>query len=147
MFEAARNSVRWGWVKSEWDAGNYLKSIVVFGDSLPNLTYPGGPGEMDRLFDQYKFWKFTGPMAGVTWWRELWHFIGGFSVTLPFFYFQSFCFWMPLIIMTWHSVIEFLWDAKRAPDLKNFIDVWFWVLGSASVTVLSFFLFGPANYK
>jgi hypothetical protein len=141
------SSARWENVKSLWNAGQKWQAIVFLNVSISNITYPGGGDEMDRLFDQYKYWKFTGPMAGVTWWREVWHFLGGLAITLPFLYFYSVCFWVPLAIMVWKSAAEFYSDGGGSPDLKNFVDVLFWVLGSASVTIVSFLLFGPATYK
>jgi hypothetical protein len=147
LFEAIKNSTRLSWVKTEWKNGNHWKAISVFNNSLPNLTYPLGPEVMDQLFDQYGYWKFTGPMAGVTWWREVWHFIGGLCITLPFIFWPTLSFAVSVIIAMGKAASEFYLDARGSPDLKNFADWLFWILGSATVTICSFLIFGTDTYK
>jgi hypothetical protein len=140
-------SPRWQWIKQLWADGKKVEAIGYFNNSIPNLTYPGGPKVMDDLFAQYGYWKFSGPMAGVTWWREVWHFVGGAALTLPFLFTPTLSFCVSVIIAIWKAAAEFYGDAQGSPDLKNFVDWLFWILGTATITVCAFLLFGPTTYK
>lgn len=135
-----------------WDSGEKWAAIAHFNNRLPEifLHYVWN----NRFWEDGQYvlvkehgWQFTGPNAIPTWTREPFHALGGFAMTLPFLYWPAVCFIVTFLIACWKAYAEFVGDAQWKPDLKNFIDWLFWILGSASVTIAAFLLFGGYPYK
>jgi len=119
---------RWGWIKTEWSAGNYSKAASLLLNGLPNMTYPG-------VYDET---QDHNPLSPIFWWRELFHFAGGFIIGLSLL-------WMCPVL----SVLcvagpafykEFFMDAKEQPegkwDFKNVVDASAWTLGCLVLNLL-----------
>lgn len=138
-------SQTWKEIKDEWNGGNKQLAILHFFRRLPQMTYPGGDIEYYRVIDSVGF-RFTGKDSGPTWWREIFHFLGGVLLTLPFIAYPSACFIASFVVVALSFVNEFFGDAKTKIDLKNFVDWGVWTSGTFFVSFLSSLLFGPETY-
>lgn len=138
-------------IKDRWNQGKYWEAIVKLNDRLPQISLEFFWGskyseaQTELLFAQYG-WRFFGGNSVPTWWREVWHFLGGFFMTVPFLYWPTVCFAISVAIALWKAGAEFYGDADGAPDLKNFVDWLFWIAGTGTLTVISFLLFGKYPY-
>lgn len=77
----------------------------------------------------------------------MFHWLGGFGITILFFAWPPVCFLASICIAIWKAWGEFVLDAQGQPDLKNVVDWSFWLLGTLSATIPSFLLFGTYPYK
>lgn len=121
---------------------------------------------MDLRFQKYGFWDFTGPMASVTWWREVCHFIGGIILTLTLagtfkvisigvseltpklraLQIGEASFLATFAVSNLFCYLEFLRENEgKARDLKNVVDWLAWTLGSAAVTLIIMATLGPSH--
>jgi hypothetical protein len=140
------------YIEQIWNSGEKLAAIAHFNNRLPEIVlhYLWN----DRFYEdgqvvllQQNGWQFTGPNAIPTWFREPFHWLGGFAMTLPFIYWPTLCFVASIAIAIWKAAAEYYGDAQGKPDLKNVVDWLFWIMGTVSVTIPSFLLFGTYPYK
>lgn len=142
----------WAFIRSNWQAGNYWIAIEKLNNRSPQLVLHCIANETyyeDRqeVLFQENGWQFTGPNAIPTWFREPFHFLAGFAITMIFFAWPPVCFIASICIAIWKAWGEFVGDAQGQPDLKNVVDWSFWLMGTLSATIPSFLLFGTYPYK
>lgn len=139
-------------IKNLWVNGQKLAAVIKLFNSLPQISlgflFPSSFSEAQQTILVTKFgWQFTGPNAIPTWFRELWHFVGGFLITIPFVYWPPACFTIMFFICIYKGCDEFFGDASMHPDFKNLLDWFCWILGSFVASIISFLCFGPSIYK
>ncbi len=110
-------------IASRWESGQYLTAILKTFDNAPNLLYPFG--ELDEKKDQ-------DPKSFVFWWRQLFHFIGGCVLALPFIGWAS---WYAIVcilfvLMLFKELFSDVPDSAKPFGFKNIADILAWCSGA-----------------
>lgn len=117
-------------ILNEWAFHRYFSAIRKFLDNLPNLAYPFG--ELDETKD-------SDPKSFVFWWRELFHFLGGCLLALPFAWWTYG--WLSVgvvfVLIGLKEIFIDVPDSGKSFGFKNVADTLAWGLGCLFVFKLS----------
>jgi len=154
------NGIKW-W----WNVGKDKKQAILMAiNRAPNITYPfeeidhtnGKKLRWEAAYNEasYKADKFYGNenyaySTKVFWWREFWHFLGGFVVTsLPSITLKvglsmaglstAWLWFIPVAVLGIFLYKELRYDAQEFGKIipKNFIDAGSWAFGALLWTLM-----------